>query len=349
MEIWNVQNNEVQKEEQKQNFKFLEQALTELYPSQEITDEMRDITVVLSYNNFGLVNIFRKRATLMHYFVCSNTRGEQALLSVTKEDGYEWNTGTGIKKIKVYLPFSNRIFIRDENSLINFFSKNIDTGKVGLFTMFKNGKFEIEEKYDTLSSGLSGYLATLNNKIGRINPYNGAFNIPIKYDEVVEVNTSNVSMPNGGIICRDEKNNLVLVRLNNKWGAYCYINDYHIRYDYAHDRNFSHRYVRKRFITPLFDKIELYFIDDIHTRIVLKVWLNGKCGLLDVYDRKFIAPIIFDDILNYEEVKNDKYYVYGFINGVNSKYDGENFVKMEKINVEYSETYRLVRSRIEKK
>lgn len=182
------------------------------------------------------------------------------------------------------------------------------------------------------------FYAWKKDKVGIIDANNSAYNIPIKYDEI--------KYDEGYDIYDVDSNAIAYVRSDNKWGAYCYLVDYHERYDEKTGKLWEQEYVKKRFIAPLFDSIKVLKNDC--DPLYLLVSLNGKYGILEAYSRRFVTPIVFDSIdktiityMNFE--------VFGQINGKNIRYDGKHFYEQTPYYFNYSDEYRLVKKKIEKR
>lgn len=333
------------------NKKIKGQLIQDLYPGREVTPEMRKIKATVVDGDFGLDNVFRDRKEVTRHYMCENISGEKALIAVAFEDDFSHDSlTTTIKKAEVFLPFANREFLFDGCFYRTCYTKNLDTGKMGKYVLGHG--FTLEEIYDNLVEGIEGEIATIGNKTGRVASRD--YDIAIKYDELVEIDTSNIYVLNRGVMVRGIPNSVVLVKLDGKWGAYCYLKDYHSHYISSADKEITRRYLKKRFIAPLFDKIEIHTIDDAEKRIVLRVWLNNKVGLLEVYSREFICPIVFDAITKWEKtcdggINDYGYNIYGYIDGEFYRYSNGNLVKEELVNIEYPEPYMRVREKIEKK
>ncbi len=123
---------------------------------------------------------------------------------------------------------------------------------------------------------------------------------------------------------------------------------FHEFYDSEKDRDYKKSYINKKFIPPIFDEINVVQINENNNTIILKVSLNGKVGLLDVYRKKFLVPIIFDSITSfYFNESEESLKCCGIIDGEQYFYDGINFYKCEQRNMS-SEPFNRVRKIIEK-
>lgn len=319
----------------------------------------------LLHDDFSLSNIFGYRRNRNCYFACKNSKGQQALIKFNMEDGYDCNTGTEIFDAEVLLPFEEREF--EEVTLYSVITKNKNNNKYGEYNFIKG--FVIEEKYDLITVKEQDRIITLDGKQGRISS-NKMFNIPPRYDELFEASFSlfNKNYSHSFSLDDDIENQndllnmscpcptkyVVLTKKGNLVGAYCYITDFHMRYDVNEDRGWKHRFIKKRLIPPVFDDVKVVNVDKERAEITLEVSLNGKVGILEAYRKTFIVPIIFDSIISYEYILNRDIYefvlnCYGLIDGVEYFYDGKTLTKIEPIAPKLTLDFLAVKNKIEKK
>ena len=185
------------------------------------------------------------------------------------------------------------------------------------------------------------FYAFQNEKVGVFHETKSDYNIPIKYDQII----FDSELP-----IRDKNSDVVAyVRKGNKWGAYCYLVDYHERYSKKDNKEYEQEYVKKRFIAPLFDSIILINnYDRSFETMFFKVSINNKFGILDAFNRKFVIPVIFDNIdkvnINYMEIE-----AYGEIDGKTCISKGHEVQVLTTVDVKLSDEYKLIRKKIEKR
>lgn len=336
---------------------IINKIVNDLYDWKKITDEMKNVSLKFVYEDTCLNNLFENRNVVNEYYFCTNSEKEQGIISVLRYTGY--NTSKKEPIIKVLLPFCKRTleignYKSTDVTELTVLTHNKGTNKYGIISLNNSElKFLLDEKYDEIKSDDTGYIVRIDNRVGRVCVDKKHYNIPIKYDDIKEQKhacfskfgelVEQVSFPQGN----------ALVKSGNLWGAYCYTEDYHFRsLKRDPDITFDQKYIKKRFVPPLFEKIEPFYYDYDEKNIYLKVLLNGKIGILDVYNRNFVAPIVFDKITHFEKTKiaesyDDKFVFYGYINGSYYQYDGKSFFKKDE-EVFLSEPYQNVKEKIKK-
>ena len=185
------------------------------------------------------------------------------------------------------------------------------------------------------------FFAYKDNKVGVIHKNLKNYNIPIKYDRIIYDDEFIIKSNNADVIA--------YVESNDKWGAYCYMVDFHERYSNKTNKTFEQEYVRKRFIPPLFDSIKvIYDYNSAFETMFFIVSINGKYGILDAYNKRFIVPIIFDRIDNIK-ITYMGVEVYGEIDGKHCISKGHEVQVLTSMDVSLSDEYKLIRRKIEKR
>jgi len=334
-------------EKEKQD--LINQIISDLYQTEKINNKMRKISLELLANDFNLMNMAGDRISKNEYYLCTNSKGEQGIIHVLCADKYN-SFDKDISKIKVLFPFEQRTFsfyTKAKNMDFIILTQNKNTNKYGLVSLAAGkGKVLLDEIYDDINGLQNGYIVKINEKIGRVNPDSKQYDIPIKYDYLENINDAQYDTSNGKVKQQLSNSANAIVKKNNLCGAYCYIEDSHYRID----KSFYQKYIKKRFVPPLFDNIEFFFEDNGYKKIYLKVFLNGKQGILDVYDSTFVAPIVFDEITDWKMYEDNNYnrcpIFCGYIDGDYYQYDGKMFLK-EDNSILTSEPYQKVKKRIE--
>lgn len=317
----------------KKNYKKLIQRLYN--SSEDLTNLEETITLSLIDDTLNITNVMGDDIYVKTY-ILTDKNGKNALVSIENSVHY----GCPIGEFKILLGLENREFYKVNFPGIKLYiTKNLNTGKKGIYSL-NSKRFVAEEKYDeiepikvfpfdanyALKTEATRYSyifnITLNEKVGRIDLGKWKKNIPLKYKKVYspiipEIDSYNL---NGSPILEIVK----VQNTNGKIGAYCYCVAFHTKYISDEDRGVNYRYIKKRFIEPIFNDVELYGYITNHKQldiltdfenikeVLLKVNINGKFGIISAFAKKLIVPPIFDKI---EDAKpNDKYeYFYGTI------------------------------------
>lgn len=234
------------------------------------------------------------------YYILRNSKGEEALLRSKIEKckpprHYDSLSIYETYEIEIIYPFSKQYKLSFDEQI---FIKNKENGKKGLYDVVN--KFNIPVEFDFLKKGKGDYWnVSKGTKKGRLS-HIPAFNIPCEYDDIIE-NKESVIEYNNIRYTYYWDNVLTLVRNENKFGAFCSLLVTDKVYKNI-DEVEEVCYYKKEKIESIFDKVELFDIDNRHhvgefAEIILKVWNNGKCGLYKVFAHEFKLPIIFDEIL----------------------------------------------------
>lgn len=301
-------------------------------------------------------NNIKSTPSFCPYFIIENDRNEQALIQIKMEIlGAKQNHDEKDPEKRFYEPFevsaniSAKIiapFMKRKYQIIDYHTPVLystdEDNKTSLYSLLKEKT--VSKEYDYIEKNDFGYRVENNNKVGRISIIRKDFNIPTKYDEITKISKDDeVDIL---LSKRNETKYLVdRVRIKNKVGAYCYTKDYHDRYDYSQDRSFSHEYIKKAYIAPIFDTLECL---EIQNKLYLVVSINGKYGVLDPFKHKFICSTIFDVITKINIMDDESLTIYGEIDGNEYYYQNNILIKNEQCEVVLSDEFVLAREKIER-
>lgn len=206
----------------------------------------------------------------------------------------------------------------------------------------------MNKQYDSVKLDITGMLISKDNKYGikDISSGKNIYEIPLKYDEIISINSYKTIIDNKSIE-ETSTGSVVLVRNQNKWGAYCYLLDSKTKYREKNDRMITTSFINSAKVMTIFDKLEVFYIDKKGVDVYFKVYSNGKCGILSAYKKSFIVPMVFDDIIGANNIDKN-WNVYGTINGENVLYDSVRYYKFDEITIndstkEYNNIKKLIK------
>ena len=300
--------------------------------------EIIDIEICKTIDSNGM---YKDTDILSGVVSVKNQLGQKALVIFNYREKYtclesEMLTYLIMEDIKVIVPLGNYEF---EFNRGHVYIHNLLKDKWGVYIMGSQKQI-ISTQYDTIElineyvnwrDDL--YLVSKNGNKGCIGfGINKICSIPIIYEDVQ--------------LEFYEKLKCLKVKSDGNFGIYLYLPSTKIKYDVSRDESFTYPYIKKCFISPLFQHIELQFYDEHN--VYLKVSLNGKFGIIDAFNKEFVVPIVFDEI-TYFSYDNNGINCYGLINGENIFYNGVSFMKTMVFEPQIDNEYKRIRKKIENK
>ena len=130
------------------------------------------------------------------------------------------------------------------------------------------------------------------------------------------------------------------VKRDGNFGICLFLPSTKTKYDVSRDESFTYPYIKKSFISPFFQHIEVLF--DAEEDVYLKVNLNGKFGVIDAFSKRLVVPTVFDEITYFSYDGNIN--CYGLIDGESVFYNGYTFIEKVAIDPQIDDEYKRVRS-----